>query len=71
MPYITQARRESFQDFSVKVVGLRIDTSGELNFLLTQLMLTYLTQHGENYRILNEIIGSLECAKAEIGRAHV
>jgi hypothetical protein len=68
MPYIVNARREDFQDFLEKVKGLRIDTAGELNYLLTQLMLTYLAQHGENYRMMNEIIGAVECAKAEFIR---
>lgn len=68
MPYITNARREDFQDFMEKVKELRIDTAGELNYLLTQLMLAYLKQHGENYRILNECIGAIECAKAEFIR---
>jgi hypothetical protein len=68
MPYIGQARREAFNDFLEKTRGLRIDTAGELNFLITQLMLTYLKQHGENYRMLNECIGAAECAKAEFIR---
>ena len=68
MPYIAQARRESFNDFLEKTKDLRIDTAGELNFLVTKLMLTYLNQHGENYRILNEIIGAIECAKMELVR---
>ena len=68
MPYIASARRESFQDFLEKTKNLRIDTAGELNFLIVQLTLTYLSQHGENYRIMNEIIGAIECAKMEFVR---
>lgn len=68
MPYIANARREDFLPL-MKIIGeTRIDTSGELNYLVTQLMLTYLAQHGENYRIQNEIIGAVECAKAEFIR---
>lgn len=67
-PYIVQARRESFNDFLEKTRGLRIDTAGELNYLLTMLGQTYLTTHGTNYRIFNEIIGAMECAKLEIYR---
>ena len=71
MPYITQARREAFQDFESKVSSLRIDSAGELNYLLTKLMLTYLSQHGMNYRICNEIIGAANCAVLEFYRRKV
>ena len=68
MPYIASARRESFMGFENQVKGLRIDSAGELNYLITKLLITYLEQHGENYRIMNEVIGALECAKAEFVR---
>ena len=68
MPYIASARRESFLGFENQVKDLRIDSAGELNYLITKLMLTYLATHGENYRIMNEVIGALECAKAEFVR---
>jgi hypothetical protein len=68
MPYIANARREDFLGFENQAKGLRIDSAGELNYLLTKLMLLYLAQHGENYRIINEIIGALECAKTEFIR---
>jgi len=68
LPYIAPARREAFLGFENQVKDLRIDSAGELNYLITKLMLTYLAQHGENYRIMNEVIGALECAKAEFIR---
>jgi hypothetical protein len=68
MPYIAQQRRESFQGFLDKTKDLRIDTSGELNFLVVNLMLIYLNQHGENYRVLNEIVGATTCAQTEFIR---
>lgn len=71
MPYITLARKESFQDFLEKVKGLRIDTAGELNFLLTMLGQVYLTQHGISYRVFNEIVGAFECAKIETYRRQI
>jgi len=71
MPYIQPARREDFQDFIQKTEGLRIDTAGELNFLITKLMLIYLVQHGENYRILNEIVGAASCAQMEFYRRQI
>jgi len=71
MPYIVSARREAFQDFLEKTKNLRIDTAGELNFLITMLGQIYLTMHGTNYRVFNEIIGSLECAKIETYRRQI
>jgi len=71
MPYIVSARRESFQDFLEKTKNLRIDTAGELNFLIAMLGQIYLTTHGTNYRVFNEIIGALECAKIETYRRQI
>ncbi|MCJ7828411.1 MAG: hypothetical protein MUP81_01560 [Dehalococcoidia bacterium] len=71
MPYIVSARREDFQDFLEKTKDLRIDTSGELNYLITMLGQVYLVQHGVSYRIFNEIIGAMECAKFETYRRQI
>lgn len=71
MPYIVAARRESFQDFLEKVKSLRIDSAGELNYLLTMLGQIYLAQHGISYRIFNEIVGALECSKIEAYRRQI
>ena len=71
MPYITKARRESFLDFETGVKGLRIDTAGELNYLITMLGQTYLMQHGISYRVFNEIVGAFECAKLETYRRQI
>lgn len=71
MPYITLARRESFQDFLEKVKGLRIDSAGELNFLCAMLGQVYLAQHGIQYRTFNDIIGALECSKIETYRRQI
>jgi len=68
MPYISRPRREAFGELDEKIRATRIDTSGELNYLITMLMKTYLSQHGEHYRVLNEVIGAVECSKAEFER---
>jgi hypothetical protein len=43
-------------------------TPGELNYMLTALLVNYLGDHGTNYTTLNSIIGALECAKQEFYR---
>ncbi len=68
MPYIAKQRRESYLPLLKLIKETRIDAPGELNFLVTKLMLTYLEQHGENYRVLGEVIGTIEAAKAEFVR---
>ena len=79
MPYITKERREKF-DFSVEAtsdairnllpedLGELCSTSGELNYLITTILLGYLNKHGKRYTIMNEIIGVLESAKLEFYR---
>jgi hypothetical protein len=65
-PYIAQARREDYFPFLEFIKELRIDNSGEFNYIISQLAMIYVEQHGINYRIYNEIIGAIECAKQEI-----
>ncbi len=71
MPYITPQRKEAFAEFKHAVDELRVDSPGELNYLVTMLALAYLNQHGETYRTLNEVIGAMECAKFELYRRRV
>lgn len=72
MPYIARQRREGYQEIVDAFSRARIDTSGELNYTLTMACEQYLRQHGgPNYRILDEIIGALECAKLEYYRRRV
>jgi len=71
MPYIVSARREAFQDFLEKTRDLRIDTAGELNYLLTMLGQIYLGNHGGTYKTFNDIVGALECAKIETYRRQI
>ena len=68
MPYISRPRREAFAELLAKIKETRIDSAGELNYIVTKLMLEYLKQHGEQYRMQNEVIGAIECAKMEFIR---
>lgn len=63
MPYITQAKREE-----ILWAGRPPADAGELNFLLTKTMLDYLEAKGTSYRVFNEIVGAVECAKMELYR---
>ena len=73
-PYIPQHLRANLVDCPVA------SNPGELNFLITDLILVYLTdkyrynpadkkeEDEVNYEALNEIVGVLECAKHEFMR---
>ena len=41
---------------------------GELNFQLTRIVMDYLRASGRCYATMNDIVGALECAKAEFIR---
>ena len=43
-------------------------TSGELNFAITRLVNDYIMTRGLRYRVINDAIGALECAKLELYR---
>lgn len=45
-----------------------ITTAGELNYLITKLLITYLQQHELNYATCNDIVGALDNAKDEFKR---
>lgn len=63
MPYIEEERRTNLLLYPSMMI-----TAGELNFLLTNLCLTYLETHNTNYQTLNDIVGALECCKQEFIR---
>ncbi len=60
MPYIKQ------EDYSRASVDP--ETAGELNFKLTKACINYLEKNGLSYQNLNDCIGALEGAKAELQR---
>jgi hypothetical protein len=62
LPYITpQARDDLFAKRNA-------DTSGELNFVITEEIADYILRKGLSYETLNAVIGVLECAKQELYR---
>ena len=63
MPYITEVtRRELVHD---KVTP---HSAGELNYLITKLILAYSAEKGRTYTTFNEVVGALECCKQEFYR---
>jgi hypothetical protein len=62
MPYVSPERRIELQ------AGEPADTPGDLNYLVTDLVDSYLCQWEMSYSAINEVIGVLECAKLELYR---
>ena len=66
MPYITQARAEYLLSCHVRSIEPR--DVGELNFLITRMLMNYLNSHPVHYADLNDCLGTLEGAKLEFFR---
>lgn len=62
MPYIDQGVRASLED------GRKATKPGELNYLVTKLIDSFLIMSGVSYTSINAAIGVLECAKLELYR---
>lgn len=65
MPYIKTDRRIGL------VMGDVPTTAGELNFLFTTYILSYLKSKGESYQTYNDIVGALENCKQELYRRKI
>ena len=65
MPYIEQDRRQLLDAYAVEA-----QTPGELNYVITKLMLRFLGST-PGYVDYNEAIGVLECIKLELYRRAV
>lgn len=63
MPYITQEAKDALAQ-----EGVVPSNAGELNFMLTMLVLEYVKANGEMYSVYNDILGALEGCKLEFYR---
>ena len=67
MPYIDDKDREKFGEELVKVAK-SIENAGQMNYVVTMLIKSYLERKGLCYQNLNDLIGALEGAKLELYR---
>lgn len=63
MPYIEEARKDL-----ITYEGMSAETPGELNYLLTLVILDYLRENKLCYRTINDITGALVCCQQEFQR---
>ncbi len=66
MPYITQDKREKFNETLDKLP--KIDNAGELNYLFTKIAIQYFNHNKGNYQAINDIMGVFSCAGSEFYR---
>jgi hypothetical protein len=72
MPYISQSDRKKFEEALYLIRdGEGPETAGELNYLITQIILSYVSNKGENYQHYNDVLGALEGAKLELYRKKI
>lgn len=62
MLYIKQNLRSYFNSHVIP------DNCGELNYLITKAIHSYIGKKGLSYSTLNEVMGVLECCKLELNR---
>lgn len=63
MPYIKQKDRDFIKDNEVTPSNV-----GEFNYVITELIKSYVNKHGLSYRTINDVIGVLEASKLEFYR---
>lgn len=64
MPYILPNEREAFKE--AELLGLKCETPGQLNYVITKIIHGYLKKRGLiKYQFINDILGALEGAKQE------
>lgn len=64
MPYIDEKRKAELKSLG----AFDARSSGELNYLVTELIKEYITIRGLRYATINDVVGALEGAKMEFYR---
>lgn len=64
MPYIKKEKREVVLPFTVHSA----ECAGDLNYVFTKFIISYVERKGLNYQVVNDIVGALEGAKIEFYR---
>lgn len=69
MPYVPHALKVKHEDLVKQLYKTNVDSEGELNYLITHLIQSYLPAKQERkYRDYNAAMGALESAKLELYR---
>jgi hypothetical protein len=68
MPYIKATNRKKFNEILEEVEANMPENSGELNYLITSILVICFNSSQQDYQTFNDFIGVLECAKLELYR---
>ena len=71
MPYIKKEDRKNFDNNLPETLDAyctRIQTEGELNYVITRICHNFIRHVGKNYKTLNAVHGVLTCAQLELYR---
>jgi hypothetical protein len=69
MPYLTEQRKKEIEEEIFNAGSLPVLRGpGELNYVMTRLMLNYMEDNGLGYSTINDVIGAAEGAKLEFYR---
>lgn len=69
MPYIKQEERDNLKQLVDEMNRTPIDSEGCLNYLITQLCQRFVRLQPQfGYKVINTVIGTLECTKQEYYR---
>ena len=70
MPYILPEDRDNLDDTVEDLLTelLEVDFRGRLNYVISSVLAGLIEANGTSYRLINDFIGVLECAKLEAYR---
>lgn len=72
MPYITKTRREALEFANnPHVLGALCESAGELNYIITRVVLGYLDSAKESYAHYNAVLGVLDAVGKELYRRRI
>ena len=67
MPYIKQDDRMKF-DKHVKKLVSEIESTGEINYVISTILIGMMKKHGKDYDELNGLMGVINCVQQEFYR---
>lgn len=67
MPYIDEERRTHLRSLADEL-GNRIIGVGEFNYVVSCILHKLVERNGKRYKVMNNLVGALECCKLEFVR---
>lgn len=71
MPYVDSTSREKLSDLVNRIHLTNVASAGELNYIITNLILTFIETRGVSYQTYNDVVGALENCKLELYRREI